>query len=157
MRPYFNQKKFKITVDQQFEAVMRACQTQRRNRQSGGTWITENMVEGYVHLHQKGYAHSIEVWDQNTLVGGLYGVGLGKVFYGESMFAKSSNASKFGFISLVRKLKELNFTVIDCQQETNHLASLGGKSIPRTQFLKLLQQNQKEITKTGDWSAYLNI
>ena len=157
MRPYFNQQKFQVTVDQQFEEVMRACQTQRRDRQSGGTWITEGMVEGYVQLHQKGYAHSIEVWDQDKLVGGLYGIGLGKVFYGESMFAKSSNASKFGFISLVKKLQELDFVVIDCQQETKHLTSLGGRSIPRMEFLKILQQNQKEITEVGDWSAYLNI
>ena len=157
MRPYFNQQKFQVTVDQEFEQVMRACQTQRRSRQSGGTWITESMVEGYVALHNKGYAHSIEVWDQDQLVGGLYGVGLGKVFYGESMFAKVSNASKFGFITLVRRLKHLGFVLIDCQQETQHLTSLGGKSIPRVTFLKVLEANKKEVTERGNWSAYLGL
>ena len=156
MRPYFNQQKFQLTVDQHFEEVMRACQTQRRKRQGGGTWITENMVEGYVKLHQLGFAHSIEVWQDDKLVGGLYGIGLGKVFFGESMFSKVNNASKFGFISLVKQLIQLDFQLIDCQQKTRHLASLGGRSIPRKEFLKRLKANQKEDTRTGDWSDYLN-
>jgi len=157
MRPYFNQEKFQLSVDQCFEKVMRACQSQRRNRQSGGTWITENMVEGYVKLHQLGYAHSIEVWQEEELVGGLYGVGLGKVFFGESMFATVSNASKFGFISLVRRLIELEFKLIDCQQETRHLGSLGARSISRKEFLSFLRINQTVDTQQGDWSNYLGI
>ena len=157
MRPYFNQKKFQVTVDQQFEQVITACQQQRRKGQSGGTWITENMIEGYVQLHEAGYAHSIEVWDKEALVGGLYGVGLGKVFYGESMFSRKSNASKFGFISLTRRLVELGYELIDCQQETKYLGSLGGRSIPRVEFLKILQQNQKEVTQQGNWSSYLKL
>lgn len=155
MRPYFNQEKFQLTVDQHFEEVMRACQTQRRNRQSGGTWITENMIQGYVKLHELGYAHSIEIWQENNLVGGLYGVGLGKVFFGESMFSKVSNASKFGFISLVKRLDELGFQLIDCQQKTKHLASLGGRSISRKDFLQLLTSNKQQETRSGDWSNYL--
>jgi len=155
MRPYFNQQKYQVTVDQDFEEVMRACQTQRRARQSGGTWITESMVAGYVELHQSGYAHSVEVWDNSELVGGLYGIGLGKIFYGESMFAKKSNASKFGFITLVKRLTALGFVLIDCQQKTQHLASLGGRSIPRKQFLKMLEQNKKEQTAIGNWAEYL--
>lgn len=156
MRPYFNQQKFQITIDQHFEKVMRACQTARRNRQGGGTWITESMVEGYVKLHNLGYAHSVEVWQEEKLVGGLYGVGLGKVFFGESMFATVSNASKFGFISLVRKLIELDFQLIDCQQETRHLGSLGARSIPRKEFLKMLLANQREETHQGSWQGYLS-
>ena len=155
MRPYFNQQKFQVTVDQDFEKVMRSCQTQRRERQSGGTWITESMVNGYVQLHQSGYAHSIEVWDKSELVGGLYGIGLGKIFYGESMFTKKNNASKFGFITLVQKLATLGYMLIDCQQETKHLTSLGGRSIPRKEFLKMLEQNLKEKTEVGNWATYL--
>ena len=157
MRPYFNQKKFQVTIDQEFERVMRACQTQRRARQSGGTWITESMVAGYVQLHKSGYAHSVEVWEGAELVGGLYGISLGKIFYGESMFAKKSNASKFGFITLVEKLRALDFVLIDCQQETQHLASLGGRSIPRKQFLKMLEQNKKAQTTVGNWMEYLMV
>ena len=126
MRPYFNQQKFGLSYDQAFPEVMQSCQTVNRLAQGQlGTWITESMLEAYIHLHELGYAHSVEVWEGKELVGGLYGVALGKVFFGESMFAKRSNASKFGFISLVRRLKEEGYTLIDCQQETRHLGSLG--------------------------------
>ncbi len=155
MRPYFNQKKFRLTVDQHFEKVIYACQRAKRPRQSGGTWITDDMVEGYVQLHKQGFAHSIEVWKKEELVGGLYGVALGKVFFGESMFSKVSNASKFGFISLVRKLETLGFNLIDCQQPTRYLSSMGARKIPRAVFLKLIQINQKEATLRGNWSELL--
>ena len=105
MRPYFNQSKFKVTCDQHFQAVMENCQQSNRKGQGMGSWITGGMIEAYTELHQMGYAHSIEVWEENQLVGGLYGIALGKVFFGESMFTKVSNASKFGFISLVQKLR----------------------------------------------------
>ncbi len=151
MRPYFNQKKFQVTVDQEFETVMRNCQQAKREGQGGGTWITESMVEGYVNLHQAGYAHSVEVWKDKDLVGGLYGVALGKVFFGESMFSKVSNASKFGFISLVRKLITLDFDLIDCQQKTKYLGSLGAKEIPRKKFLRHLEINKAKSTLKGNW------
>ena len=150
MRPYFNQNKFKITFDQNFEAVMRACQVQRRNHQYGGTWITEEMVEGYCHLHNKGYAHSVEVWKEDELAGGLYGVALGKIFFGESMFAKISNASKFGFITLVQQLRKRGFQLIDCQQETQHLGSLGARAISREQFMEYIVANQG-VDEMGEW------
>ena len=102
MRPYFNQNKFKVTWDQNFEDVIKNCQKIDREDQPG-TWITSKMLAAYIQLHKKGYAHSVEVWLENELVGGLYGISLGKVFFGESMFAKVSNASKFGFISLVNQ------------------------------------------------------
>lgn len=153
MRPYFNQKKFTLTFDTQFEAVMRACQTQRRKGQYSGTWITEDMLAAYVRLHHLGYAHSVEVWKNEELVGGLYGIALGKVFFGESMFARQRDASKFGFISLVKKLQEVGFELIDCQQETNHLGSLGARAIDRKEFLEILQKNQKEETFVGSWTA----
>ena len=152
MRPYFNQKKFELTVDTKFSAVMRACQMQKRKGQMGGTWITEDMVVGYTKLHEMGYAHSVEVWKDSKLVGGLYGISLGKFFFGESMFSIESNASKFGFILFVQKLKSLGFTLIDCQQETRHLKSLGGRSIPRTEFLERLELNAIETSIFGNWT-----
>ncbi|HFC00520.1 MAG TPA: leucyl/phenylalanyl-tRNA--protein transferase, partial [Phaeodactylibacter sp.] len=104
MRPYFNQKKFRVTYNTCFETIMRNCQQQYRKRQAG-TWITDEMIVSYTKLNESGIAHSVEVWQGDELVGGLYGIALGKIFFGESMFAKVSNASKFGFITLVRKLE----------------------------------------------------
>lgn len=155
MRPYFNQKKFQVSFDQDFERVMRSCQQSNRNGQSGDTWITEDMIQAYVQVHQLGYAHSVEVWQDGDLVGGLYGISLGKIFFGESMFARVSNASKFGFITLVQKLREKNFTLIDCQQQTQHLGSLGAKPISRKSFLEYLQENKKLETLTGPWTKVL--
>jgi leucyl/phenylalanyl-tRNA--protein transferase len=152
MRPYFNQKKFGCTIDRDFGAVIRHCQQNRRGRQAGmGTWITEEMLEAYVRLHELGFAHSVEVWKGDELVGGLYGLAFGKCFFGESMFTKVSNASKFGFISLVRYLEERGFWLIDCQQETRHLASLGARSISREKFLSILEKNREEDGEIGKW------
>lgn len=151
MRPYFNQKKFRVTCDHDFEAVIRNCQ-KRGGAGEESTWITEGMLEAYHEIHRLGYAHSVEVWEEDELVGGLYGIALGKCFFGESMFAKVSNASKFGFISLVRKLEELDFRLVDCQQQTGHLGSLGARAIPRSEFLEILSQNSEEPTMVGSWS-----
>ena len=156
MRPYFNQKKFNISFDQKFEEVIRACSLQPRKGQGGGTWISEEMIEAYCQLHEMGYAHSVEVWKEGKLVGGLYGISLGKCFFGESMFAKVSNASKFGFISLVKKLEALGFNLIDCQQHTRHLESLGARGIPRKDFLNYLRKNELEKTLRGNWSELFN-
>lgn len=150
MRPYFNQKKFTVTYDRQFENVIKACQRVERMGQKG-TWITNEMLDAYVNLHQLGYAHSIEVWEGDQLAGGLYGLALGKVFYGESMFSLRPNASKFGFISLVRNLRELDFELIDCQQETAHLASLGAKAIDRGMFCEILHENRINKISRGHW------
>lgn len=150
MRPYFNQRKFQVTYDQCFTEVMQSCAQQPRNGQAG-TWITREMVEGYTRLYEAGYAHSVEVWKDNELVGGLYGIAIGKVFFGESMFARASNASKFGFISLVRQLESQGFTLIDCQQETHHLLSLGATTIPRPAFLQALQTNEANPDGAGKW------
>ncbi len=143
MRPLFNQKKFRITYNQYFEKIMRNCMNTNREGQ-GGSWINEEMIEAYTALNHWGFAHSVEVWEGDDLVGGLYGVSWGRVFFGESMFASKSNASKFGFISFVQKLKALGFQLIDCQQETGHLTSLGGKIIPRSDFLKIIKTNKDE-------------
>ncbi|MCB0661502.1 MAG: leucyl/phenylalanyl-tRNA--protein transferase [Saprospiraceae bacterium] len=146
MRPYFNQEKYRVSFDEDFEAVIRCCK-ESGDRFNKGTWITDEMEDAYIELHQSGLAHSVEVWDGKVLVGGLYGLALGKVFYGESMFAKKSNASKFGFISLVQKLEKMGFWLIDCQQETPHLKSLGAKPILRSEFLEILQKNRLEYLK----------
>lgn len=153
MRPYFNQSKFGLTYDRQFETVMRRCAAQRRPGQRG-TWITRGMIEGYTGLHEMGYAHSVEVLLEGELVAGLYGIALGKVFFGESMFTMVNNGSKFGFISLVRQLRAHGFSLVDCQQETGHLASLGARSIPRRAFLDHLRQNRAEPTLKGSWTHW---
>lgn len=155
MRPYFNQNKFKVTWDQNFEDVIKNCQKIDREDQPG-TWITSKMLAAYIQLHKKGYAHSVEVWLDNELVGGLYGISLGKVFFGESMFTKVSNASKFGFISLVNQLKQKGFLIIDCQQETKHLESLGASAIKRKDFIDILNHNNIEETYIGSWENYFN-
>ena len=152
MRPYFNQQKFRVTYDQSFAEVMKACQTVDRLAQGqAGTWITGSMLEAYIKLHELGFAHSVEVWEGDELVGGLYGVALGKVFFGESMFTRRSNASKFGFISMVRHLSEKGYNLIDCQQQTKHLKSLGAKSISRATFLEYLTQNRADESLKGSW------
>ncbi len=155
MRPYFNQKRFEVTIDTDFRAVIRNCQTNNRSGQYGGTWITDEMLEAYCKLHELGYAHAVSVWDDGALVGGLYGVALGKVFFGESMFTKMSNASKFGFITLVKELEKRDFQLIDCQQQTRHLASLGAIAIPREVFLDLLEKYISEPILADKWTNWL--
>jgi leucyl/phenylalanyl-tRNA--protein transferase len=136
MKQLFNKNKFTTTVNQDFKAVITNCSEAYREGQKG-TWITDNMIKAYTNLHELGYAISVEVWEGTELVGGLYGVDIGnKVFCGESMFAKVSNASKYGFIEFI---KNSNYQLIDCQLHTNHLESLGGKDISRDEFLKYLQ------------------
>ncbi|PIB33527.1 leucyl/phenylalanyl-tRNA--protein transferase [Gaetbulibacter sp. 5U11] len=135
MKQVIRNTDFVVTVNKDFNAVIAACAAAKRRGQDD-TWITNGMIEAYTNLHQLGYAKSIEVWLDNTLVGGLYGVDLGNgVFCGESMFAKVSNASKVGFISFIQNT---NYKLIDCQVYTNHLESLGAIDISRDQFLKYL-------------------
>lgn len=154
MRPYFNQQKFRVSFDQAFETVMRSCGSSRQKEAGGsGTWITEGMIEAYTELHRLGFAHSVEVWQEDELVGGLYGVALGKCYFGESMFTKVSNASKFGFIVLVEKLESLGFWLVDCQQVSRHLASLGARPITRADFMQIMEKNEDEPTLAGNWAA----
>ena len=128
---------FEITFNQNFTEVISQCKTWERKDQAG-TWITDEMKIAYMKLHELGIAKSIEVWQNNELVGGLYGIDLGHVFCGESMFSKVSNASKVAFIHLTRKLKEENYKLIDCQVYNEHLASLGAEEIPRAKFMEIL-------------------
>ena len=127
-----------VRTDSAFEQVMRACASPRDGQD--GTWIQEEIIEAYVRLHQMGLAHSIETWMDDELVGGLYGVSLGRMFYGESMFSRKTDASKIALAHLVAQLKRWNFGMIDCQMNTPHLATLGAREIPRRQFLILLQE-----------------
>jgi leucyl/phenylalanyl-tRNA--protein transferase len=143
MKQVLSRSYFKITYNTAFEVVMQHCAKIKRDGQYG-TWITQDMIAAYVKLHELGFAHSVEAWQNEELVGGLYGISLGKCFFGESMFAKTSNASKAAFITFVKKLETLGFGLIDCQMHTEHLASLGAELIPRTLFLNYLKQNQKE-------------
>jgi len=140
MRPYLNKNKFQVTFNQDFEAVIDHCGKVFRKGQDG-TWITPEIKRSYLELHRMGIAISAEVWDNDNLVGGLYGIYLRekKLFCGESMFANVSNASKFGFIKMVQKLQEEDVRLIDCQVYTDHLASLGAQEIPREEFLSYLK------------------
>ncbi|MEM9990858.1 MAG: leucyl/phenylalanyl-tRNA--protein transferase [Bacteroidota bacterium] len=153
MRPYFNQPKYKLTLDTCFEDVMRACQQAKRKGQGGDSWITESMLEGYTKLYHLGYAHSVEVWYEDTLVGGLYGIALGKCFFGESMFAHANNASKFGFISLVKRLQKRGYQLIDCQQRTEHLKRFGAQDIDRSRFIQLLDEYVHLPSEVGRWNV----
>jgi len=139
MKQLFRKEAFKVTYNQNFEEVMRNCAKMSREGQDG-TWITDEMILAYVKLHQLGRAVSVEVWQQDDLVGGLYGIYLKEkhVFCGESMFAKVSNASKYGFITLVQKLEKEDVELIDCQLHTEHLASLGAREMSRDNFLSYL-------------------
>jgi leucyl/phenylalanyl-tRNA--protein transferase len=139
MRSLFNKERFKVTYNQCFQRVIEACSNVRREGQAG-TWITKDMRNAYTRLHLLGCAYSVEVWDEEELVGGLYGVKIGSIFSGESMFSLKSNASKYGFISFVRKAKNEGLKLIDCQQESDHLRSLGGECISRKEYLTLLQK-----------------
>lgn len=137
MKQVIKRKTFRITYNQAFEQVISNCKSIPRDGQPG-TWITNEMKRAYCHLHDLGYAHSVEAWQDDELVGGLYGVSLGGAFFGESMFSRVSNASKAAFIHLAQHLQTLEFSLIDCQMHTAHLESLGASNMDRDQFLNVL-------------------
>ena len=130
---------FETRVDSAFRAVVEACAAPREEH--GGTWIVPEMIEAYTRLHELGFAHSVESWSEGELVGGLYGISLGKVFFGESMFTRATDASKVALVRLAERLRARGCQVIDCQQATAHLASLGAREIPRKAFAQLLQES----------------
>lgn len=138
MKQVIRRGDFKITFNQNFSEVISNCKQIYRSSDQGETWITDEMQQAYIELHKKGIAKSVEVWQANELVGGLYGIDLGSVFCGESMFSKVSNASKVAFIYMIQKLEKENYKLIDCQVYNNHLASLGADEISRDEFLKFL-------------------
>lgn len=144
---------FTIKMDQQFANVLNACAGPRRHgkHHESGTWLNADMKAAYLKLHQQGYAHSIEVYENDLLVGGIYGVALGRVFFGESMFSLKANASKVAMVHLVDKLISWNFTLIDCQVASSHLMRLGASLMPRPQFLKHLTANTKLESEVSNW------
>ena len=140
MRNILNRNIFTVTFNQNFREVISNCQKTKRNNQNG-TWITNDMIEAYCVLNELGIAKSVEVWQNDKLVGGLYGIDLGHIFCGESMFSTISNASKVAFIALANKLKKSNYKVLDCQVYNKHLETLGCREIERTEFMELLKNN----------------
>lgn len=143
---------FQVRYDTAFAEVIRACAEISRPGQDG-TWITTDMEAAYLTLHELGFAHSVESWQGDQLVGGLYGVSIGSAFFGESMFAQVSEASKVAFAELVVKLKGWGFSLIDCQQQTQHLARFGAEPWPRQRFLAELERAVQEPTRRGPWTT----
>ena len=150
MRGLLKKNLFPVTFDTCFREVVAACQETRKEREEG-TWITAAMMSAYIRLHELGLAHSVEAWREGALAGGLYGVSLGKCFFGESMFTKVPNASKAAFIALVKALAKHDFRLIDCQVYTDHLSSLGAEMVDRDLFLRILNTALAEETLRGSW------
>jgi leucyl/phenylalanyl-tRNA--protein transferase len=151
LKKRIRQHRFQLTADRAFNAVITQCSRVPRKKQDG-TWIVASMVEAYTILHHNGFAHSIEAWQEDELVGGLYGVSLGRCFFGESMFSRATDASKIALAGLVQFLSGLKFKLIDCQVPTPHLISLGATEIPRKRFLSELENALKKRTVAGSWA-----
>jgi leucyl/phenylalanyl-tRNA---protein transferase len=143
MNTYFNNNKFQVTFNTQFKFIIDSCGAPRK-KQNEPSWIQPSLIKSYEILHKLGYAHSVEVWQGDKIVGGLYGLTIGGIFCGESMFSTVANSSKFGFLFLAKKLFDSGFVCIDCQVLNDHTASLGGLEIPRKDFLKILKKSLKE-------------
>ncbi len=143
---------FELRFDTAFEQVITSCATTKR-KDNPGTWITPEIITAYCHLHQLGYAHSVETWQNNTLVGGLYGISLGAAFFGESMFSACDNASKVAMISLLRHLHQWGFHFIDCQMHSELVARLGAVAWDRTTFLSALKKALEMPTRRGKWQT----
>ncbi|KXO82375.1 leucyl/phenylalanyl-tRNA--protein transferase [Stutzerimonas stutzeri] len=141
---------YRVTFDTAFAEVIQGCAGPRSY--ADGTWITTPMQDAYVRLHEMGVAHSVEVWQQGQLVGGLYGLAMGELFFGESMFSRATDASKVGFVTLVERLREWGFALIDCQMPTRHLESFGARSIPRAAFAEALAMHL-DRPNAADWRA----
>jgi leucyl/phenylalanyl-tRNA---protein transferase len=151
LKKTLRQGKFEVRIDTNFRKVIQACARAPREKQSGGTWITREMQQAYVRLHELGYAHSVETWDGDRLAGGLYGVALGGAFFGESMFSRVTDASKVAFVHLARQLWRWGFSLIDCQLPTPHLERLGAKEIRRRDFLNRLDAALALPDRIGHW------
>ncbi len=145
------QRPYRLTLDSAFEQVINNCSTAPRRGQDG-TWITSDMVQAYIQLHELGHAHSIEVWDEDLLVGGLYGVSIGRLFAGESMFTRANNASKIALVALVQQLQRWNFALIDSQVHTETLERMGALGIPREDYLNTIATLTQEEHMVHKWS-----
>jgi leucyl/phenylalanyl-tRNA--protein transferase len=142
---------FTVTLDRCFETIVRQCAGPRPQYPEGGTWITPAMIEAYTTLHQEGYAHSVETWQGDQLVGGLYGVAIGSAFFAESMFTKVDDASKVALVSLIRQLKTWNFPLIDCQQSSPHVLRMGAEEIPRRVYIEHVAAAVVLPGRPGSW------
>lgn len=151
LRRRLRQDDHEVRFDSDFDNVILACATAPRNGQNG-TWITPEMQAAYRRLHALGYAHSVETWIDGELVGGLYGIAIGRMFYGESMFSLATDASKIALAHLARYLTANNFGLIDCQMSTAHLASLGAREMPRREFIARVETLTAETVRPGRWS-----
>jgi leucyl/phenylalanyl-tRNA--protein transferase len=155
LRRHYNQGRFSLTADQAFARVITACAGPRRDHD--GTWITDEMLAAYIRLHELGVAHSVEVWIDDELAGGIYGLALGQVFFGESMFSKHQDASKIALVALCRQLQQWNFSLLDCQISNPHLLSMGARDISRVEFDQHLKtaigpdQWRKDFSCTERW------
>lgn len=143
-------RRYEVRADTSFRAVMQACAEPRRDQD--GTWISDDMIAAYGALHELGIAHSVETWIDDKLAGGLYGVAVGRMFFGESMFSRVTDASKLALVHLVRQLERWQFGMIDCQMHTLHLASLGARAIPRADFMRKLQELVNYRHEPGRWN-----
>ncbi|MFT5914574.1 MAG: leucyl/phenylalanyl-tRNA--protein transferase [Flammeovirgaceae bacterium] len=151
MKQLFRRNEFRITYDQDFLGVIYGCKEIYRPDQQG-TWISEEIIDSYLQLHKQGFIHSVEVWQGEKLVGGLYGGNLGKCFFGESMFSRVSNASKFGFISLAKNLALLNYEIIDCQVHNPHLESMGAEMMGRKEFSEIVKKQSSSELDKRNWN-----
>lgn len=149
MRNTFNKGKYKVTMDEAFHEVIEGC---REGDRENATWLFDEMFEAYTDLHKLGYAHSVEVWENDRLVGGLYGLSMGHVFYGESMFSRAPDSSKTAFIKLAQYMHQYGWKILDCQVVTDHLKSLGARGVPRKEFLTMLSQELQYPDVLGKWS-----
>ena len=156
LRRVLRRQDFSIRVDTAFSEVIAACALVD-HRGEEGTWITPAMAEAYCRLHKMGFAHSFEAWQGDALVGGLYGISLGRIFFGESMFTRVSDASKVAFVALVRQLLAWNFDLLDSQVHTDHLERFGAVEIPRARYLDLLADRVAEPTRKGRWALEVDL
>ena len=151
LRRSLSRSKLEVSFNQAFSAVIAACAEDRIGQQ--GTWITDDMADAYSQLHQQGWAHSIEIWQENRLAGGLYGLAIGRAFFGESMFSRQTNASKAAMLALCQQMVLNDFEILDCQVESPHLVSLGASLMPRKKFAAVLRQSCKSNSQFLDWPA----
>jgi leucyl/phenylalanyl-tRNA---protein transferase len=151
LRKTLRSKKFRVTMDERFDEVIRACAGPRRHNADSGTWITRAMRDAYCELHRLGYAHSVETWHADRLVGGLYGVALGAAFFGESMFSQMPDASKVALVHAVAQLQRWGYALVDCQLSSPHLERMGAQTIPRDEYLALLRAALGRRVHDGRW------
>ena len=153
LRPVLARAPWELRYDSDFSQVIRACATSQRRGQQG-TWITSEMMQAYESLHELGFAHSAEVWHEGEMIGGIYGLALGRAFFGESMFYRKPNASKYALVMLFRRLFDRGYELIDCQQHTAHTQRFGARCIERGAFLDLLSKALSNETERGSWASY---